>query len=246
LAVSPGNVEIIASVGDVKSSVLISVSEIAAESIKIVVQEFSPADMLLTKHAITVGDTLHMTAKITPENAAVSEIVWSVSDENVATIDESGLLTVLAEGDATVTVTAGELSDHIDIAAAEKAESGLPITLILSIAAAVLLVAGLIIILVLRQKKRREAEEREIAAAKKREDALREKIRKEEAQRLKEQGYMQGYIDSERETTDRVTRIFGPDAEGMGNAPIGGLQNRSDDDASDDESDTPFSLDDID
>ncbi|MDR1953289.1 MAG: Ig-like domain-containing protein, partial [Clostridiales Family XIII bacterium] len=39
LAVSPGNVEIIASVGDVKSSVLISVSEIAAESIKIVVQE---------------------------------------------------------------------------------------------------------------------------------------------------------------------------------------------------------------
>jgi hypothetical protein len=243
LAVSPGDVEITASVGDVKSSTLISISEIAAESIKIVVQEFSPADMLLTKHAITVGDTLHMTAKITPENAAVGEIIWSVSDEDVVKIDENGLLTVLAEGDATITVSAGELSDHIDVAATAKTESGLPIPLIVSIAAAVLLVAGLIIILVLWQKRRRAAEERERTAAKKREDALREKIRQEEAERLKEQGYMKGYIDSERETTDRMTRIFTPDAEDMGNTRniIDG-----DEDESDGESDRPFSLDDID
>lgn len=43
-----------------------------------------------------------------PENAANKSVTWASSDENVATIDDNGLVTALKPGSATVTVTAAD------------------------------------------------------------------------------------------------------------------------------------------
>jgi large-conductance mechanosensitive channel len=237
-ALSPGDVEITASVGEVKSSVLIKVSEIAAESIKIEVREFTPTDMLLSEHELAIGDTLHLTAKIRPDNAMVRELNWIVSDKDAVTLNADGLLTAVAEGSVVVSVAVGDLSDSINIVIKKQGVNWTSILPMILGGIILVLVIGLIIVLVLLRKKRKEAEEREEAERKKK-AANREKARREEADRLKEEAYMQGYTDSKRETVDRMTRVFNPDLEGRSEPPRDDFENP------DDEPDKPFSIDDI-
>jgi uncharacterized protein YjdB len=51
------------------------------------------------------GGTVHLTAVIQPALATNNKITWSSSDESVATISQTGLLTGIALGTATITVT---------------------------------------------------------------------------------------------------------------------------------------------
>ena len=57
---------------------------------------------------LAVGDTFQLTAEILPANVTDPTIVWSSSDETVATVDENGLVTGVAEGFATITVTSAD------------------------------------------------------------------------------------------------------------------------------------------
>jgi hypothetical protein len=237
-ALSPGDVEITASVGEVRSSVLIKVSEIAVESIKIEVREFTPTDMLLSEHELAIGDTLHLRAKISPDNAMVREVNWTVSDKDAVTLNADGLLTAVAEGNVIVSVAVGDLSDNIHITVKKTGVNWTSILPMILGGVILVLAVGLIIVLVLLRKKRREAEEQEEVARKKK-AANREKVRREEADRLKEEAYMQGYTDSKRETVNRMTRVFNPDLEGR-NGP-----HKDDFENPDDEPDKPFSIDDI-
>ncbi|MDF1571856.1 MAG: Ig-like domain-containing protein [Bacteroidales bacterium] len=56
----------------------------------------------------TMGGTLQMTATVLPAEATDPSVTWSVDDETIATIDENGLLTAVADGDVTVTATAND------------------------------------------------------------------------------------------------------------------------------------------
>ena len=51
-------------------------------------------------------ETLQLTASVYPDNAADKSVSWSSSDESVASVDDSGLVTAHARGKATITVTA--------------------------------------------------------------------------------------------------------------------------------------------
>lgn len=55
---------------------------------------------------IVQGTTRQMSAVVLPENAHNKVVGWRVSDEDIATISQSGLLTATANGTVTVTVTA--------------------------------------------------------------------------------------------------------------------------------------------
>ncbi|MBQ7491369.1 MAG: Ig-like domain-containing protein [Clostridia bacterium] len=52
-----------------------------------------------------VEDEEQLTVTIEPEDAAVKDIVWSSSNERVATVDENGKVTAVGRGTATITVT---------------------------------------------------------------------------------------------------------------------------------------------
>ena len=83
-------------------SVTVVASHVYVESISI-----SP-----TNETIEVGDQLQYTATILPSNATNKNVVWSTDHENIATIDENGVLTALAAGYTYVNVCSEEDS-HI-------------------------------------------------------------------------------------------------------------------------------------
>jgi uncharacterized protein YjdB len=56
--------------------------------------------------SITAGSTGQLTASIAPPNATNKNLVWSSSDNNVATVDATGLVTGVAAGAAGITATA--------------------------------------------------------------------------------------------------------------------------------------------
>ena len=55
--------------------------------------------------SLAVGNSLQLTATVTPANATNKALVWSSTDEGVATISQSGLLTGLSAGSTTIAVT---------------------------------------------------------------------------------------------------------------------------------------------
>ena len=64
------------------------------------------------EHTFTAaGETVTLTAEV--KNA--DSIAWTSSDESVATVDANGVVTAVAPGTATVTVTAGEISAQCEI-----------------------------------------------------------------------------------------------------------------------------------
>lgn len=51
------------------------------------------------------GETLQLTATIYPDSATKKTVTWKSSDEKVATVDESGLVTAVGNGTANITAT---------------------------------------------------------------------------------------------------------------------------------------------
>lgn len=59
---------------------------------------------------ITKGESLQLALTINPEDAQYDEIKWVSSDENVATVDQNGLVTAVEKGEATVKVTVSNMT----------------------------------------------------------------------------------------------------------------------------------------
>ena len=57
-----------------------------------------------TAGSVTVGQTLTITASVAPADATNKAVTWSSSSDSIATV-EDGVVTGVAEGDATITVT---------------------------------------------------------------------------------------------------------------------------------------------
>ena len=53
------------------------------------------------------GESVQFTATVTPDNATHPEVAWDSSDKEVATIDQSGNVTIVGAGMTTITATAG-------------------------------------------------------------------------------------------------------------------------------------------
>ena len=59
-----------------------------------------------TELSLSPGDTFSLSATISPDNATNKAITWTTSDNSVATVNESGLVTAVGNGDATITAAA--------------------------------------------------------------------------------------------------------------------------------------------
>ena len=58
-----------------------------------------------TEGTLTVGNSVTVTATVTPDNATNDTVNWTSSDETVATVDSNGKVTAVAAGSATITAT---------------------------------------------------------------------------------------------------------------------------------------------
>ena len=61
-----------------------------------------------TSAKLQFGETLTLTATVAPDNAANKNVTWSSSNQDVATVDENGVVTAKTEGTATITVTTAD------------------------------------------------------------------------------------------------------------------------------------------
>ena len=68
--------------------------------------------MIIDQDAVTldVSETVRLSAITYPIPVENDKMVWSSSNESVATVDANGQITAVAPGNATITVTYGEIS----------------------------------------------------------------------------------------------------------------------------------------
>ena len=59
---------------------------------------------------LEIGETLQLNATVLPSNASDNTVTWSSSDNQIATVDESGKVTAIKEGSANITAKAGDKS----------------------------------------------------------------------------------------------------------------------------------------
>lgn len=88
-------------------TILLSVSLIATYSCKKEKDKsVAVTEVRLNKASVTLveGDTEELMATVMPENATDKGIEWKSSDESVATVSQTGLVTALKEGSSAITV----------------------------------------------------------------------------------------------------------------------------------------------
>ncbi len=122
-AVSNGSVLVTAIAQDVSGMIkskLVSVSGVVDPVLLV-------ESITISGESITNGSPTQLTATVLPENADNKEIIWSVSDESVATVSQEGLLSPKQNGQVTVSALAqdgsgvsGELT--VEIAGVEIVE----------------------------------------------------------------------------------------------------------------------------
>lgn len=93
-----GEAVVTASCGDYQSMCRINV-------VKASVSEVSLSDDDIE---LALSETIKLSYSIVPEDADESSLIWTSSDENVATVDGTGTVKALAEGEAMITVKALE------------------------------------------------------------------------------------------------------------------------------------------
>ena len=95
-AVHLGEAYIKASADGVSGSCLVTVDYVHVAEITLSASEAS----------IYVGETLELTATLSPENCRYKTVEWSSSDKNVATVNAEGKVTAVRKGSATITAKA--------------------------------------------------------------------------------------------------------------------------------------------
>lgn len=80
--------------------------------IKCKTQEVQPTSLMLSESQISLslGQTDTLIASILPEDAATPSFTWSTSDEDVAVVDNTGIVTPISEGEAIITAITADQS----------------------------------------------------------------------------------------------------------------------------------------
>ncbi len=94
IAVNNGETKITATCGIVKTSAKVTVTT-----------KVEQITLNKTEGVLTVGNSVTVTATVTPDNATNTTVNWTSSDEKVATVDSNGKVTAVAAGNATITAT---------------------------------------------------------------------------------------------------------------------------------------------
>ncbi|MDO5147334.1 MAG: Ig-like domain-containing protein [Eubacteriales bacterium] len=67
------------------------------------------------KAELEIGESTQLSVMVLPDNASDKTVTYTSSNSSVAEVNESGLVTAMAQGTARITATAGQKSDFVDI-----------------------------------------------------------------------------------------------------------------------------------
>lgn len=81
-----------------------------------------------TELTLEAGSTAQLTASVSPEGWA-GTVIWTSSDTNIATVDETGLVTWVAAGSCTITAAADSVTAAANVTCNEAAPVEEPITI---------------------------------------------------------------------------------------------------------------------
>lgn len=113
-AVAAGEADITASVVD---------TGLAATCHVIVTPAIESLDISKSSMTMKPGATNTLSVTVSPEDANISGMTWTSSDEAVATVDQEGNVTAVADGTATITATIGETTASCDVTVSSKASN---------------------------------------------------------------------------------------------------------------------------
>ena len=63
--------------------------------------------------SVREGQTVRLTATVSPENATNKAVTWTSSDETIATVDADGVVTGVSKGNATITATSQDTANPV-------------------------------------------------------------------------------------------------------------------------------------
>lgn len=102
---NPGKASITATVNTITDTCNVTVTAKKPESIEL---DKESIDMI-------IGDRATLKASVHPEDAEYDAIVWTSSNNDIVTVDNGGNITALANGNAIIIASAGELKDSCKI-----------------------------------------------------------------------------------------------------------------------------------
>ncbi len=104
-------------------------SKTATCSVTVTAKTIEVNDVGLDKSEMEMvaGDSYQFTVTLKPDNASDKTLSWSSSDENVATVDNSGKVTAISEGKVTITVKTSNSAQSASCDITVKAAS-IPVT----------------------------------------------------------------------------------------------------------------------
>ena len=111
-ALQTGAVTITASCGGKSATCTVTVSEKTVEVLAVVLD--------VTQKEIEESSTLQLTATVLPEEATEKTVTWDSSDNSIATVSNTGLVTSLKPGNVTITASCSGKSATCEITVCEK------------------------------------------------------------------------------------------------------------------------------
>ena len=106
-AIAPGTAVITAKAGDKSATCALTVEK------KVI--PVGGISLSQTSATLVEGESLTLTATVTPADATDKTVTWSSSDETVATVDANGKVVAIAPGTAVITAQAGDFTATCEI-----------------------------------------------------------------------------------------------------------------------------------
>lgn len=102
-AVAQGSATVTATCGSVSASCSVTVNPAP-------VVEATGVTLSQTYLNLETGASATLSATVTPDNTTDKTVTWTSSDPSIASVDAEGMVTAVAEGDAVITATCGNVS----------------------------------------------------------------------------------------------------------------------------------------
>ena len=122
--VKAGEATITASAGGKNATVKVTVKVAATSGGETTTIAVTEVKITSTVTEVTAGETITLTAEVSPADATDKTVTWTSADTAIATVDSTGKVTGVAAGTVKITAKAGEKTAEVDVTVKAAATRG--------------------------------------------------------------------------------------------------------------------------